>query len=378
MTSILLRNVRPWGGEPVDLPIVDGIISEHRADLAVYDGGGQIVIPALVDAHAHLDKTSYGRPYRPHTAGGSLASLIDNERTHRGGLGSVVDRAGALLDRYIRGGVLHVRSHVDVDPVIGLDSVHGVRRAAAARPVTVQIVAFPQSGLVTRPGTAELMAEAVDAGADLIGGIDPAGFDGDPIRHLDTIFELAAGKGVGLDIHLHDRGSLGAWQIDRIVDRTLAMDLRGQVTIAHCYALSTVETDRQTALIDRIASAEIALTTTGPGTTPQLPLRALASAGVRVGIGHDGVRDLWSPYGTGDLLEKVLSIAVMSGYRHDDDIASVLRLATHGGADILGLPGYGLTPGSAANLVLLPVSHLTEAVTERPDRTVVAAGNILT
>ncbi|WP_020518827.1 amidohydrolase [Catelliglobosispora koreensis] len=378
MTSLRLSNVRPWGGDPADLHIANGVLTgEPDPGAEVIDGAGRLVLPALVDAHAHVDKTTYGGPYRRHTAGSSLASLIDNERTHRESLGPVAARAGDLLDRYIAHGVLHVRSHVDVDPVIGLASIAGVQEAAASRPVSMQIVAFPQSGLITRPGTLALMADAIDAGAHLVGGIDPAGFDGDPIKHLDAIFGLAADKGVGLDIHLHDRGTLGAWQIDRIVERTNALQLQGKVTIAHCYALSTVDDARQGALIESIAAADISLTTTAPGTTPQLPLARLAQAGVRVGLGHDGVRDLWSPYGTGDLLEKVLSLAVMSGYRRDDDIDSVLRLATHGGASVIGLPDYGLTAGCAANLLLLPVSSTVEAVTERPQRQVIAHGVLL-
>ncbi|MCP2329541.1 cytosine/adenosine deaminase-related metal-dependent hydrolase [Hamadaea flava] len=382
MTSLRITDVRPWGGPATDLHVVDGVFvaTASSPDAEVVPGGGRIALPGLVDAHAHLDKTSWGTPYRPHSAGPSLASLIDNERAHRGDLGPVRERVGALLDRHIDRGVLHVRSHVDVDPQIGLDSVTGVLAAAAERAgrVTVEVVAFPQSGLLTRAGTAELMADAIDAGAQLIGGLDPAGFDGDPIRHLDTIFGIAADKHVGLDIHLHDRGTLGAWQIERIAERTEALGVRGKVTIAHCYALSTVDDVRQGALIELLAAADIALTTTVPGTTPQLPLARLAAAGVRVGLGHDGVRDLWSPYGTGDLLDKALALAVASGYRQDDDIERTARIATEGGARVLGLPDYGLEPGCRANLLLIPAESLVEAVTQRPvDRTVIAGGTVV-
>lgn len=382
MTSLWISDVRPWGGPAVDLHVADGVFvaTPSGPEAQVVRGGGRIALPAMVDAHAHLDKTSWGKPYRPHSAGGTLADLIDNERSHRSDLGPVRERAGALLDRHIERGVLHIRSHVDVDPAIGLDSVTGVLAAAAERAgrVTVEVVAFPQSGVLTRPGTAELMADAVDAGAQLIGGLDPAGFDGDPIRHLDTVFGIAADKQVGLDIHLHDRGTLGAWQIERIVERTKALGLAGKVTIAHCYALSTVDDVRQGSLIELLASADIALTTTVPGTTPQLPLARLAAAGVRVGLGHDGVRDLWSPYGTGDLLDKALMLAVTSSYRQDADIARTVRIATEGGAGVLRLPDYGLEPGCRANLVLLPAESLVEAVTQRPlDRTVIAGGVVL-
>ena len=385
MTDLLLRHVRPWGGPGTDLLIRDGRIapagsSSPGGGVQEIDGGGRLALPALVDAHAHLDKTTWGQPYRAHSAGSSLASLVDNERAVRGSLGPVADRAGALLDHYIERGVLHVRSHVDVDTEAELDSIVGVRAAAADRAgiVDVEIVAFPQSGLLIRPGTADLLGTAVDAGAHLVGGIDPAGFDGDPIRHLDAIFAIAVEKGVGLDIHLHDRGTLGAWQVDRIVERTHDLGLTGKVTIAHCFALSTVDDARQNAMVDALAGAGIAVTTVAPGGTPALPLKKLAAAGVRVGVGHDGVRDLWSPYGTGDLLEKVWLLAYLAGYRQDEDIESALRIGTYGGAEVLGLKSYGLEPGCAANLLLIAGATPAEAVMDRSlDRLVIASGEVV-
>jgi cytosine/adenosine deaminase-related metal-dependent hydrolase len=123
----------------------------------------------------------------------------------------VAQRAGALLGAYVAAGTSHIRSHVDVDTAAGLDSLHGVLEArdAFAGRVDVELVAFPQSGLLHRPGTAELLEAAVRAGADLVGGLDPAGFDHRPVEHLDTVFGIAGRHGCGLDIHLHDGGELG-------------------------------------------------------------------------------------------------------------------------------------------------------------------------
>ncbi|HKD99294.1 MAG TPA: amidohydrolase [Micromonosporaceae bacterium] len=382
MAELLISDVRPWGGSSTDLLVRDGriVAGEPGPAATRIDGGGRLAFPAMVDAHAHLDKTTWGCAYRPHSAGGSLASLVDNERANRGRLGAdVATRAGALLDRYVQRGVLYVRSHVDVDTEAGPDSVVGVLAAAAGRPVHLEVVAFPQSGMLIRPGTDRLLAEAIDAGAHLVGGIDPAGFDGDPIRHLDTIFGIAAGKGVGLDIHLHDRGTLGAWEVERIVERTHAHGLVGRVTIAHCFALSTVDDLRQGQLVELLAGADIALTTVAPGGTAPLPMARLAAAGIRVGVGHDGVRDLWSPYGTGDLMEKIWLLAYLSGARRDDDVEAAWRIGTEGGAAVLGLADYGLNPGSAANLFLIPGATPTEALMDRgSDRLVIAAGRVVT
>jgi hypothetical protein len=99
----------------------------------------------------------------------------------------------------------------------------------------VEQVAFPQHGLLINPGTAELLEEALVRGVEAIGGIDPAGMDGDPVRHLDIVFELAARHGAGVDLHLHDAGSLGVWELELIADRTRDAGLGGRVTVSHAY-----------------------------------------------------------------------------------------------------------------------------------------------
>ena len=217
---LLLTGVRPLGGPARDLLVTGGRIAQVGEGLAapegatVVDGRGHLALPGLVDAHAHLDKTLWGLPWRPHTAAQGLAALIDNEHRGRAELRrrgiTVAQRAAGLLDAYVAAGTSHLRSHVDVDTAAGLDSLEGVMEArdAFADRVTIELVAFPQSGLLVRPGTAELLEGAVRAGADLVGGLDPAGFDHRPVEHLDAVFAIAGRHGCGLDIHLHDGGEL--------------------------------------------------------------------------------------------------------------------------------------------------------------------------
>ncbi|CAN5329450.1 amidohydrolase [soil metagenome] len=323
-----------------------------------FDGGGELLLPGLVDAHAHLDKTLWGLPWRSHTGGPDLAGLIANERAARRHLPPVTERAGALLDACITHGVTTVRSHVDVDPDAGLGGVEGVLAAAEARrdQVTVEVVAFPQSGMLVEPGTAELMNAAVAAGCAAVGGLDPAGFDRDPVRHLDVVFGIAERHGCKVDIHLHDRGELGAWQIEAIIARTRALGLAGRVTVSHAFAVATVPDERFARIAAGLAEQRISLATVAPGRTEPLPLRRLRDAGVNVCLGQDGIRDLWSPYGNGDLMERAALLAWRSGFRGDDDIELALDTATFGGARALGIDGYGLDPGSPADLVLLPAA----------------------
>src|SRR5262249_51295017 len=188
-----------------------------------------------VESHVHLDKTLWGMPWRPHSAGATLKDLIANERRVLREINvPIAKRAGALLETCIARGSLHIRSHIDVDPEIGLSHVEAMLalREAYRDVVGLQFVAFPQTGSLIQPGTVEVMERALEMGVETVGGLDPAGIDNDPIRHLQTIFDLAGKHGRGVDIHLHDAGELGVWQIERIADFTEATGLPGKVMIS--------------------------------------------------------------------------------------------------------------------------------------------------
>ncbi|MFF5209015.1 amidohydrolase family protein [Streptosporangium sp. NPDC000396] len=383
MSDVLIRGGHPWSfGEPVDILIRAGVIDRiepglEAPDAEVIDVPGRLVLPGLIDAHCHLDKTLYGGDWVPHSAGDSLADRVANERARRGELGLPnVDNITALLERMIAFGTTHVRSHVDVDPVIGLGGVEAVGAAARklAGRVTVEMVAFPQFGLLTNPGTAEYLEEALKNGVQTIGGIDPAGVDRDPVRHLDILFDLAEQYGAGIDLHLHDPGALGAWELELIADRTRDHGLEGRVTVSHAYALGQIDEAYQDRLVDRLAAAGVSVATAAVYSFPIPPIKKLDAAGVNVACGHDGIRDLWGPYGSGDMLERAMHLAYRSTFRRDEDIELALRAATYGGARALNLDAYGLAPGAVADLVVVEARTPAEAVVTHPVRDLVMKG----
>ena len=367
---MLIRSVRPWGGELVDVLCQDGVIKQIAPDLVsddVVDGRGGVLLPAFVDAHAHLDSTRLGLPFRPHTAPPGLAGLIENDRQNwRTAERSVADRATYTLGRTIAAGATRIRSHAQVDVDSGLDKLFGVlaARSAHADRADVQVVAFPQCGILREKGTVPLLEEALRSGADLIGGLDPAGYDRDPVRHLDIVFELASKHQCGVDIHLHDSGSLGAFQVSLICERAAALGMQGQVTISHCFALPGE------GLVSLLAEHDVAVTTVAPGNREPLPLQELRWAGVRVGLGQDGIRDYWSPYGNGDMLDRAWQLAYRNGFRRDSDIEMCVDVATRGGAAVLGFES-GLTEGAPADLVVVPGDSVAAAVMDRAPRTLV-------
>ncbi len=371
--------------EPVDVVIEAGVVSAvvpagtaPAADATVA-AAGSLVLPAFTEAHCHLDKTLFGRPWVSHLAGDDLASRIAHDRDRRTALG-IPDPVAmrALVDAMVSFGTTTIRTHTDVDPDVGLRGVETVRdlAIAVADRVDVQQVAFPQHGLMSLPGTAALLDEAMTSGASAVGGLDP-GAEGDAASYLDVLFGIAEKHGAGVDLHLHTHAPAGLDELFLLADRTVSLGMQGLVVASHCYAFGDLTDDESRRLADRLAEAGVGVVTAAPYSFPVPPLRVLSEAGVVTGIGHDGIRDLWGPYGTGDLLERARHVAYRSGFRRDEDIALVLAAATVGGRSLLGRVPHGPTVGAAADLVVLPASNAAEAVVLVPPRTaVVRAGRV--
>ena len=339
------------------------------------------VMPPLVDGHIHLDKTLLGLPWVPNRAGDTVASRIEAERGVRAERTLPESETGANLVRQVMAsGTLHMRCHVDIDNQLGLKNLHEVLkiRERFADVVTIEIVAFPQSGVVRSPGTADLLDAAIGQGADLVGGLDPVGIDGNLDVHLDAIFGVAARRGVGLDIHLHDGGEGGIAQIRAIAERTSATGLKGKVAISHAFALGSVPLDLAARTADLLAETDVAIMSHGPGAAPMPPVKMLRAHGVRVFGGSDNIRDAWSPFGNGDMLERAMLIGYRANFRHDEDLAIAFDMVTAAAAGVLGLADYGVRVGGPADFVAVEAGSLAEAVATRPRRKlVVKAGRVI-
>lgn len=383
--DLYLTNLRDINGTPTELLVRDGRIAAlggkvDGAGLSPLDGRGEMVLPALVDSHNHLDKSLMGLPWQPHAAGSDRDSRISTEKRLRDSLPlSVAERAGNLIERLVAHGTGHCRTHIDVDPVLGLANLRGV---VAAREkyrdvIGIQIVAFPQSGVVTCPGTLEVMALALDNGADLLGGIDPAGLDGDVDGQLNAIFALAERKGVGIDFHLHDGGETGAAEVAAIVEYTRAHGLQGKVAISHGFCLGDIGEAAAARLIGAMSEAGIASVTHGPGGSSIPPVKRMHEEGVLVAAGNDNIRDSWSPYGDGDMLERAMLIGWRSNFRTDPDLELAYRFATRNGAALLELEDYGLAVGKRADFFTIPAGALAEAVVRHPPRSLVVHNGLI-
>ncbi|MFJ6217168.1 amidohydrolase family protein [Streptomyces sp. NPDC092296] len=341
---------------------------------------GALLLPALVDGHSHLDKTFLGAPWQPHTGGSSVRERVAAELDARQRLTTpVTERAQALVHRMVGHGTGHTRSHVDIDPHSRLANLHALLevRERVGDLISLQLVAFPQSGVVSAPGVPDLLDAALRDGADLVGGLDPQGFDGDADAQLDIVFGLAERHGVGVDLHLHDPGEAGAAQLRAIADRTAALGLGGRVTVSHAYCLGEVggAVFARTAAV--LARAGVSILTNGPA-GPMPPVLRLREAGVRVFAGSDNIRDAWWPYGTGDMLERATIIGLRSELMSDQELHIAASLVTTEAAAALGLERYGLRPGDRADLVAVAAGGVTEAVAAHPRRLLVLhAGRVV-
>jgi len=291
----------------------------------------------------------------------------------RGEQGSVGQRAGALLRSAVASGTRGMRAHVDVAPVYGLSNLTGVRAAAAqlAAAIDVQVVAFPQLGVMRTPGTAAVMRDAMAAGADLVGGLDPWTVDSDATGQLAVLAQLAHEFDAGIDLHLHDDGVAGADMVQQLAQWAASEGLRGRLTLSHAFALGDVDAPTLAALMDALLDAEVHLATCAHGDAPLLPLAELRVAGVPVALGTDGIRDPWSPFGTPDLLDRVWLQAFLGGVSSDAELIEALTLATSAGDGYVGLEPSRFEIGDPADLMLVAGETVGQFVIDRPVRSLV-------
>ena len=388
MQSWHLTNVRPLGGAASTVTIADGRIAAVVPGGApsdgtpVEDGAGLLLLPGFVEGHTHLDKTTFHQPdWLVNEVGPRIEDKIDTERAWRARTGHDAGAASlALAKAFLAAGTTRIRSHVDVDTVGGTRHVERVleTRDAMRGVQEIQVVAFPQSGILGRQGTENLLDAALAMGADIVGGLDPCAIERDPVRHLDIVFGLAEKHGKPVDIHLHEPGTMGAFSLDLILERTRALGMEGRVVVSHAFCLGDIAERDRDALLVRMAALGVAIATTAPASRPVPLVGPCRAAGVTIFGGNDGIRDTWTPYGSPDMLERAMLIGLRNNFRRDDEVALAFDCVSAAGAQGCGFRDYGLVPGARADLVLVEARTLAEAVVARPlRRLVVSAGRVV-
>lgn len=374
----VFHNCLMTDGTPVMLAVTNGVIAAvlgahdpvpdavEKVDLA-----GAMISPGFVEGHIHLDTSFYGdtwRPHKPCTGTFDVHERVAFQAENLAAAAPMLERARNQLELCMSQGTTHMRSHVMVDGSVGLSALETILelRSQYVGRIDLQLVAFPQNGIQSSPGTPDLLDQAIGMGCDLVGGIDPATFDRNIEAHLDVVFGIAEKRGVDVDIHLHDMGTLGAFEIEQIAARARALGMQGHVAVSHAYCLGELSQDKQKAMADMLAESGIAIMTNAPGIHPFPPVALLREAGVTVFSGSDNIRDSWWPYGDGDMLSRANIIGYNSGFFEDHELHAAMDIVTNGGAQALRMNYYGVKEGCKADFVTISAQHAPEAVVAIP------------
>ena len=365
----------------VDIGIANGKIAAIAPELAdavaIEAIGGGLVVPGLVETHIHLDKSCIID--RCSIREGSLKEAIaETARAKRAFTeDDIFERARGTLERAILAGTMHMRTHVEVDPRVGLKGLRAVRELASHYrwAVDLSICVFPQEGLLNDAGSEALLVEACQAGADLIGGCPYA--DTQPIEHIARIFAIARRFDLAVDFHL-DFDLDGSWMhLDEVVRQTELAGYGGRVTVGHVSKLLAIPSARQIKIARRLAQAGVAVTVL-PATdlflmgrdsdynVPRGVTRAdrLAQHGVTCSLASNNVLNAFTPFGDASLIRMANLYANVAQLGRREDFERCFEMITRAAARLMNLDGYGLALGDRADLLVLPCQSVAAAVTE--------------
>jgi cytosine/creatinine deaminase len=382
-----LQDARLADGSVSDVVIVaDRIVRAGFGAAAgveeIVDARGNLLLPAFIDGHVHLDKVLIRDELREHD--GTLAGAIDSihERKRRYTADDVRRRARSVIEESVRLGTSRLRSHVDVDTIGGLVPLEGVIAAAAdcADIAEVRTIAFPQEGLLRDPGAYDLMEAALEAGADVVGGMPHWEQDEAAQReHVRLCFDLAERFDRDLDMHVDETDDGAVRTLEMVADEALGRGYFSRVCAGHVCSLAAADTEYANRVIDKCVRAGISIAA-NPVTNLVLQGRGdhglvrrgttrigeLRAAGVNVLFGQDCVKDGFYPFGRGSMLEVALISAHAAHLTTKSDLAFALRAITEAPAVAMRLTDYGLRAGARADIQLLQVPSWEEALRLQP------------
>lgn len=346
--------------------------------ISQYDMKGLLAVPSFADMHVHLDKGRYGDSWKAATAFTSVRGRIREEQEVLPSLVADTPRkAKALIDLITGFGTSFVRVQCNVDPTIKLQNVEKVLEALNAYQdkVDFEMVAFPQHGLLTE-GAAKLMDQSLQNGCTLVGGVDPATIDGDIERSLNTTMELATKHNAPIDIHLHNRGQLGAFTIERLARLTEQAKWHNKVAVSHAFCLGDLQGGALDNLLAQMGAVGMTVNSAISVGSVMPPPDALAKHNVTMYLGTDCINDLWSSYGTGSILERASVMGEWQGWDDEYSLNRTLKYITRG-ITPLDDQGNMVWPkaGDVANITLTTASCSAELIARRsPAKAVIRQG----
>jgi len=397
--ELVIRNAKLGDKkELVDIGIKNGKIVEVRERIAEkgemeIDAKGKLVAPSFVDPHIHLDKAltfGMGGENVIGTLEESIAIMQEIKSKYT--IEDVKKRAIEVIKLAVSNGCTIIRANADVDPIGGLIPVKGLVKAKkeCSGIADIQIVAFPQEGILQSEGTEELMWKAMELGADVVGGM-PANemIDEHSKKHIDIVFDIAKKFNADIDMHVDETKDPGSKTLQYYAVKAIEEGYQGRVTAGHCLSLAYQNDYYAAKVIGLVKKAKMNITSNPlvlicegidrePKTRGLTRVRDFLQAGVNVACGQDCVKDGFYLFGKADPLEVGLLMAHAAQLGTVNETKAIFDMITVNGAKALRLSDYGIEVGKKANLNVIDAPSMQEALRLQPVRSyVVKNGKVI-
>jgi cytosine/creatinine deaminase len=389
--NILIRNARLRDlKDTVDIAIDGDRIAAVAPKLSVraeseIDAGGNLVLPGFFNLHYHADKCLLGEIMRPNISGTLPEAIeITNEFKRQYDPAEVASRAVRTIEQGVTNGTTFFRLFCDVGTIGGLRAARGLllAREKMGKYCQIQVVAFPQEGIVRDKGAAELMDEAIKEGCDVVGGLPWYEYtDADAREHIDICFALA--KKHDLDIHMlvDDTDDANSRSLEYLALKTMREGFNGRVAASHCGAMAGYNDVYAAKIIDMVASADVTISVNAhinlvcsarldrePRRRGIARVKELLARGANVVSSQDDVNDPYYPFGKPDPLECAFMMAHVAQLTLPHELEQVIDMITVNSARAARVSDYGIAPGMRADLVVTGVPSVHELLRRQPPR----------
>ncbi|MFC6722950.1 amidohydrolase family protein [Halobium palmae] len=397
MSEFLIRNATKLSGQTVDIEIYEGIIQQIKPagelentaedETKVFDAEGRLATASLAEPHIHLDYALTAGDPRWNSVG-TLSEGIDIWEEYKSDISKsdVKSRARRTAEWLVSHGVTYVRTHADTTEK-SLSTVEGLLelKEELADFIDIEVVAFPQNGIFASEDNEDALREAVEMGADAVGGIPHA----EPTREageqsVKIAVELAQKYDRKIDLHIDETDDPGSRFTEVLAHEANKHDVGNRTTASHTTALHSYPNSYASKVISLLSDSGVSVITNPPdnsvlqGRHDDYPRRRghtrideLHNAGVTVGLGHDSVMDPWYHYGKADPLDAayiLIHYAHMNGY---EDVDTIWKMLTQANAEIFGLSQYGIVEGNEGSLVVYDSYNKFDTLRTRPSRCLV-------
>lgn len=393
--DVLIRNCIPRGQHrPVDIGVRDKKIVSMKPELegkgeVEVDAGGRFATESFVIAHLHLDKVLTGGWITEEAIKAYHQEFMDTERAislgsrvkERYDVDEIVSRVRGVLEQAIFYGTTHIRAFADVDTKAELKGVSALLRLKKEFNglIDLQVVAFPQEGILTDLGADEYLRKAMDLGADVVGGIPWLELsDEDAKKHIDIVFDIARQYDRDVAMLVDDTADPASRTLEMLCLKTMKEDYGGRVAANHARAMAVYNDSRASRVISLVSKANVGVVTS-PQTGPlQARVKDLLRAGVPVALGQDDCHDAYYSFGRCNMIEVVFLASHLLWMMAPSEMNTLIEMASINAAKIMRIRDHRLSKGGNANLVVLDAPSLHEALRNQVEpRYVVSHGRLV-